>query len=138
MTILKGVQKTDYSTNKLERYKTGGGTFVPVSTETSLKIIALIGNRVEPLCNDDDCDAGYHGDIDPVISTSSGEILPPAPTAELQKDSHSQSNAIREEEHLDPGRSELGRPSTSKWRRDEVARCRKNIADLAESSASLY
>ena len=49
--------------NKVERLKTGGGTFELQLTSTSAKLLAMLGNRETPLSNVYDSDASFNGII---------------------------------------------------------------------------
>ena len=46
--------------DKVQRVKTGGGTFETQVTELDEKLLALLGNRATPLENAFDSDATYH------------------------------------------------------------------------------
>jgi hypothetical protein len=48
--------------DKVERLKTGGGTFVPQVSTIDEKLLAVLGNRARPLVNSFDSDAFYHTD----------------------------------------------------------------------------
>ncbi len=46
--------------DKVQRVKTGGGTFQTHVTELDEKLLALLGNRATPLDNAFDSDSTYH------------------------------------------------------------------------------
>ncbi|PSN54683.1 hypothetical protein C0J52_01101 [Blattella germanica] len=58
-TNMKRNAKKDHANEKVERYKTGGGTFTPVVDDISAEVLAIIQDQVLPL-ESDDCDAEYN------------------------------------------------------------------------------
>lgn len=46
--------------DKVQRLKTGGGTFTTQFDEVDKKLLAVLGHRVVPLYNEFDCDAKYN------------------------------------------------------------------------------
>jgi len=56
---MKKRSKKNAADDKMERYKTGGGTFMPRVDTVDEKMLALLGNRATPLTNPYDCDALY-------------------------------------------------------------------------------
>lgn len=59
---MKQRAKKAASNDRMERKKTGGGSFVPQVGEVDNKILSLLGNRATPLVNPYDCDAAYNGE----------------------------------------------------------------------------
>ena len=57
---MKQRAKKASSNDRMERKKTGGGSFVPQIDEVNAQILALLGNRATPLLNPFDCDAAYN------------------------------------------------------------------------------
>jgi len=57
---MKQKAKKVASSEKMERCRTGGGTFVTQIDATDEKILALLGNRAQPLMNPYDSDATYN------------------------------------------------------------------------------
>jgi hypothetical protein len=60
---MKQRAKKAASNDRMERKKTGGGSFVPQVDEVSTQILALLGNRATPLLNPYDCDASYNDEL---------------------------------------------------------------------------
>jgi len=56
---IKKRAKKSAAADKAERFKTGGGSFVPVMDELDSKIISLLGNRATSLTNPFDSSAEY-------------------------------------------------------------------------------
>jgi hypothetical protein len=50
------------SSDKVERLKTGGGSFTSQVDHVDEKVLALLGNRATPLVNSFDCDAEYNNE----------------------------------------------------------------------------
>ena len=46
--------------DRIEKTKTGGGTYVPMVSTLDEKLLAALGNRAQPLKNDFDSDAAFH------------------------------------------------------------------------------
>jgi hypothetical protein len=59
---MKHRAKKASSNDKVERLKTGGGTFNPEVDVTSEKVLSLLGNRATPLTNPFDSDALYNNE----------------------------------------------------------------------------
>lgn len=59
---MKARAKKVASADKVERAKTGGGIFVSQVTEQDEKMLALMGNRAQPMQNPFDSDAMYNGE----------------------------------------------------------------------------
>jgi len=55
----KSVKKA-VAKEKVERFHTGGGVYVPSLSNTDEKVLSLLGNRGTPLPNSFDSDAGYN------------------------------------------------------------------------------
>ena len=51
--------KKSFAREKVERYRTGGGTYDSCMSEVDEKALALLGNRATPLPNPFDSDATY-------------------------------------------------------------------------------
>ena len=49
--------------NKVQRLKTGGGTFDTQLTSTAEKLLTMLGNRATPLSNVYDSDATFSGTV---------------------------------------------------------------------------
>ena len=45
--------------DRVERLRTGDGTFVSQMTDVDEKVVSLLGNRAQPLQNNYDSDAAY-------------------------------------------------------------------------------
>lgn len=60
---MKQKAKKAASTDKMEKIKTGGGTFISQVDTVDEKILALLGNRAVPLHNPYDADAQYNNEI---------------------------------------------------------------------------
>ena len=56
--------KKDAASDKVEIYKTGGGTFEKKLNPTSEKLLAVLGSRGEPQQNQFDSDAQYNKECD--------------------------------------------------------------------------
>jgi hypothetical protein len=59
---MKKKAKKASANERVEKMKTGGGTFETQLDETSEKVLSLLGNRAQPLYNPYDADAEYHGE----------------------------------------------------------------------------
>ncbi|PSN31748.1 hypothetical protein C0J52_24467 [Blattella germanica] len=70
---MKRNAKKDHANEKVERYKTGGGTFTPVVDDTSAKVLVIIQDQVLPLENDG-CDAEYNDTLK-FLSLFAGEAV---------------------------------------------------------------
>lgn len=57
---LKRRAKKAAAEDKVERLRTGGGTFVPQVSINDEKLLAILGNSAKPLSNVFDSDAAYH------------------------------------------------------------------------------
>jgi len=57
---IKQRAKKSLSSDKMEMYRTGGGTFVPKASEIDEKVLPLLGYRATPLTNPYDADALYN------------------------------------------------------------------------------
>ena len=57
---LKKRAKKAAAADKLEKLKTGGGTYVVQVDQTDEKLLSMLGNRAEPLINIFDSDADYY------------------------------------------------------------------------------
>jgi hypothetical protein len=57
---IKHKAKKAAAADKVERVKTGGGTFVPQVGEVEEKVLAILGSRATPLLNAFDSDAVYN------------------------------------------------------------------------------
>jgi len=57
---LKKRAKKAAAADKLEKLKTGGGTYVVQVGQTDEKLLSMLGNKAEPLTNIFDSDADYY------------------------------------------------------------------------------
>ncbi|XP_069684131.1 myb/SANT-like DNA-binding domain-containing protein 3 [Periplaneta americana] len=94
--------KKDHSMEKIERFKTGGGTFIPSVDDTNSKLIAIIQDQLEPSQNELDCDAEYNGEImnqnNQVIDTTEVEEIVDLPV--IVRANESIAEVTTEEEEL--------------------------------------
>jgi len=67
---MKQRAKNAASSDKMERKKTGGGTFIPQVDTVDEKMLALLGNRATPLVNHFDSDAAYNNESGWSVFTS--------------------------------------------------------------------
>ncbi|XP_050058125.1 uncharacterized protein LOC126553264 [Aphis gossypii] len=63
-------EKSQY---KVQHYKTGGGKNASTLSDVTQKVIGLLGDRMDPLLNNVDCDAGYNASED--ITFLSGDQI---------------------------------------------------------------
>ena len=56
---IKKRAKKAAAADKAERFRTGGGSFVPTMDDVDEKIVSLLGNRATPLQNPYDSSAEY-------------------------------------------------------------------------------
>lgn len=59
---MKHRAKKASANDKVQRSMTGGGTFTPELNGTDEKVLALLGNRAQPLLNPYDADALYNNE----------------------------------------------------------------------------
>jgi len=59
---MKKRTKKAVASDRVERLKTGGGSFIPAVNDMDIKLLGLLGNRATPLPNAFDSDAAYHSD----------------------------------------------------------------------------
>jgi len=59
---IKKKSKKAVAVDKMERFKTGGGTYVPAEDEVDLKVLSLLGKRATPLQNIFDGDSEYNSE----------------------------------------------------------------------------
>ncbi|XP_050057173.1 uncharacterized protein LOC126550175 isoform X2 [Aphis gossypii] len=57
--VQKRKARKDKSDYKVELYKTGGGRNLSMLSSTTDKVIGILGDRLEPLSNQYDCDSDY-------------------------------------------------------------------------------
>uniref|UniRef100_A0A2S2NZX6 Uncharacterized protein n=1 Tax=Schizaphis graminum TaxID=13262 RepID=A0A2S2NZX6_SCHGA len=57
---LKRDARKEKSHDKVHMYITGGGTHIPTVSKTTEKIFCLLGEQLEPLNNEVDCDNEYN------------------------------------------------------------------------------
>ena len=58
---MKRNARKDRAEDRVQRYKTGGGTYTPKVTEESAKILEMMSGQMEPDENPYDCDEEYLG-----------------------------------------------------------------------------
>ncbi|XP_050065821.1 myb/SANT-like DNA-binding domain-containing protein 3 [Aphis gossypii] len=77
--VQKRKARKDKSDYKVELYKTGGGRNLSMLSSTTDKVIGLLGDRLEPLSNQYDCDSDYPNANNPpdefIIQTLNEEDL---------------------------------------------------------------
>ena len=59
---MKHKAKKSSASERIERCKTGGGTFVSPIDDVDTKMLSLLGHRAVPLTNFFDSDASYNAD----------------------------------------------------------------------------
>ncbi|XP_066993763.2 uncharacterized protein [Anabrus simplex] len=142
---MKRNAKKEKARVKIETYKTGGGTFPKGMNDCSEKLLAIMGDRVEPLQNPFDGDAEYNGDIT-VVGLS--ECHPHDSTTWTEEVITLEETTQEEQNTLDTPKSSRGSkngkvrsseysPAPRQKRTTEAMRCRTNIANLAGASSSL-
>ena len=57
---LKRKSKKTYADERMERVKTGGGIVISKTDDTTLKLLSLLKDQLDPLSNNKDSDALYH------------------------------------------------------------------------------
>ena len=62
---IKKAAKKSAAADKVERFKTGGGTCSTTVDGVDERVLALLGNRAQPLQNPFDSDAAYNADLIP-------------------------------------------------------------------------
>jgi len=72
---LKKRAKKAAAADKLEKLKTGGGTYVAQVDQTDEKLLSMLGNRAEPLINIFDSDADYYA-ITGLLPLRHGPLTP--------------------------------------------------------------
>lgn len=60
---MKKRAKIAAAADKVELFKTGGGTFVPSVSDLDEQLLAVLGNRATPLTNVFDSDADYNAAV---------------------------------------------------------------------------
>jgi hypothetical protein len=67
---MKSKAKKALATDKVERMRTGGGSFIPQLDAVDERMIALLGHRATPLINVFDSDANYNNETGNFLSIS--------------------------------------------------------------------
>ncbi|KAJ8729022.1 hypothetical protein PYW07_006718 [Mythimna separata] len=62
--------------DKIEMIKTGGGFWKPKMTDSDAKVLAIIQDQVEPLCNPYDSASGFFKDTDVITAANINGIIP--------------------------------------------------------------